>query len=499
MANLPEIPNTKGAAWVGLSVGRTPKFIVGQDARGRAGAPSGGGVSAEPLYSFGEPVDMRVTSNPGAVSSQIAASAGVVSEVRKLAKRPQNKLSIYVANDCSPANPGKFKIMRIFAKAIPSSLSQSNDILDGVTGEEADQMDQLDFDALTMIEARQVSHSDQSGTVSTGAINHVIALIDQTCNPAGKLEFLAVGDPVSPATIPRIFYGTRPADAATTDTITWVQQTITAVANGAAEAVAVVGNRVIVACSGTNAGVFTASLDDVKAGTATFTLANGITATHVYNDVIALDGMTVLAVGASGRIALSVDAGFSFTLLTSPTSNDLNRAACGGDKAVVWVGGASGTILRIKNLSTVETITVAGVSTDAVKAVAVPRNRTDEVYVGTAAGEIHRSLDARASTPVWAELNYDKPSGGGLIEDIQFGDAIGHVMFVVQSNGSSQSRVLRDLSGGSAGAWLAPVDLGSFTSPANAVINSIAVVDANFAVTVGEPETAQGFIGIVAG
>lgn len=499
MANLPEIPNTKGAAWVGLSVGRTPKFIVGQDARGRAGAPSGGGVSAEPLYSFGKPVDMRVTSNPSAVSSQIATSAGVVSEVRKLAKRPQNKLSIYVANDCAPATPGKFKIMRIFAKAIPSSLNQSNDILDGITGEEADQMDQLDFDALTMIEARQLSHSDQSGTVTAAAINHVIALVDQTCNPAGKLEFVAVGDPVAPATIPRIFYGTRPADAKDGDAITWVQQTIAAVAAGAAEAVAVVGNRVIVAVSGVNAGVFTASLDDVKLGTATFTLANGITAAHVYNDVIALDGMTVLAVGDAGRVALSTDAGFSFSLLTSPVATALNRAACGGDKSVVWVGGASGVVLRIKNLSTVEQITVSGVSTDSVKAVAVPSNRTDEVYLGTAAGEIHRTLDARASTPTWEELNFDKPSGGGIIEDIQFGDAIGHAMFVVQTNGSTQSRVLRDLSGGSAGAWLAPVGTGSFTSPPNSTINSVAVVDANFAVTVGEPETAQGFIGIVTG
>jgi hypothetical protein len=130
--------------------------------------------------------------------------------------------------------------------------------------------------------------------------------------------------------------------------------------------------------------------------------------------------------------------------------------------------------------------------------VAVPRDRTNEVYIGTATGEIHRARNAYDSVPTWQELSFDKPTGGGIIEDIQFADVRQQIMFVVQSNAATQSRVLVDYSGGQMAKWATAFG-ATFTSPANSIINSIAPVSANFAMTVGEPNGGQGFIGKIAG
>lgn len=492
MTNYPEVPNTKGAVFVlEGGPGNKPKFLIGQDARGRVGAASGGGVGAESLFSFGEAIATRLTSNQERVTSQIAVTAGIRSALEDLSQRPNCIPSFIILNGCTPQDASKFSKGWIDLDAASTGFGQSADRLDGVTGENADQMDQYDYSALASIPIRQVSHAIKSGTVTTAALNKILLLNQQNCNNCGDLEFLAVGDGISPATIPRIYYGRAPRGAEL-ESITWVQQTIAAVANGAAESVAVAGNRVIVVASGTNGGIYTASLDDVKTGTAVFTLANGITASHVYNDIVALDGMTLLAVGAAGRIAVSTDGGFSFSLLTSPVATALNRVASGGGKGLAWITGASGVVLRVKNAATVEQITVTALGTDGGTAVAVPRNRLDEVYVGTDAGEIYRTRNARDTVTIWEQV---QTPAFNIVEDIQFADIRGCTMFVVATNGASESLVYRDLSGGFGASWLMPV--GTFATPSNSVINSIAPVNVNLAFTVGEPDGGQGFIGII--
>jgi hypothetical protein len=498
MSDAPQIPVTQASVYIQPSGPGNPlKFIIGGGARGRLGAYSGGGIAGESLFSFGRAIGTRITQNPGRFTGQFAAPATAASEVRKLAKNIRCLFGIFDFAGCSPQDIDKFTLLRIFVDALITGQSPSGDLVDGITGEDPDQMDQIDFDALALIEAAPLSHAKASGTITTAAINHIIAIGAQNCAGAcgpdndGTQEFIAVGDAISPATIPMIYYTSDSGQS-------WVQQTIAVVTNGTAEAVAIVGNRVVVAVSGTTAGIYTAPLPDVKLGTAVFTLAANITTSMAFNDIVALDGATVLAVGAAGRIAYSTDGGYSFTILTSPVATVLSRVAVGSDRNLVWIGGVSGVVIRVKNLAVAEQIVVSAIGSDAVTAVAVPRDRTNEVYIGTATGEIHRARNAYDSVPTWQELSFDKPTGGGIIEDIQFADVRQQIMFVVQSNAATQSRVLVDYSGGQMAKWATAFG-ATFTSPANSIINSIAPVSANFAMTVGEPNGGQGFIGKIAG
>lgn len=488
------IPTTSGAVYVQPNgAGNALKFVVGQNTGGQVGAYSGGGTSVESVFTFGRAVGTRITGNPARYTFNIMARREVTSALRDLAKSVNCIPNVLIFAGCTPQDVDNFSLLTVFVDAAVVGDSPSGNLIEGITGENADMMDQIDFDALAKVECKPLSHADLSGTVSTGAFNDVLLLSGPSCPDAcgpgsdGASEFLAVGDPVAPATIPRIFYTDDGGN-------TWTQQTIAAAANAAATAVAVAGTRVIVTCSGTDGGVYTASLKDVKAGTATFTEATTVPTAN-YNDVIALDPATVLVVGASGAIYISRDGGYSFEALSSGVAAALNSVSAGDDKSAVWVGGAAGTLLRIKNLRTVETIADPTSGAD-VTVVKVPRDRSGEVYVGTDEGGIWVSKNAQQPIPTWTALAFDQ-SGVGVINDIDFAEARQSIMFVVQTDAGGDSRVLVDYSGGKMGKWA--IAVGTFASPVNAGINAIAAASANFALTVGEPETGQGFIGAVSG
>lgn len=500
MSDAPQIPVTAGSVFVQVgSAGNPLKYIIGQGARGRVGAYSGGGVSVESLFSFGRPYATRVTGNASRITGDFAAPHTVLSPLRDLMKTVQCGNTLLLFRGCPPLDISKFSQGFAFVDFFTTDVTASGDLLDGITGEQPDLMDTLSWDALAMIDFRPLAASKSSVSVSTAAFNHGILISQPSCagvcgaGDDGTKELLVVGDPQPVATIPRIYYTGDSGN-------TYVQQTIAAVANGAAEAVAVAGNRVVVAVSGTNAGIFTANLADVKLGTGVFTLATGITAGHVYNDIIALDASTLVACGASGRVALSTDGGYSFTLITTGIATAFNRVAGGTDSGVVFVGGASSVLLRIKNLGTtptVEALTVTGLSPDAIKALTVPKDRTNEVYVGSDTGKIFRTRNANDPTPIWTQLSLDGVSGGSIIEDIGFCEARQQIMYVVQSNASTQSRVIIDYTGGNMANGA--IAIGTFTAPANSIINSIVAVSANLAFTYGEVNAAIGFMGKVAG
>lgn len=489
-----KLTSDKGAVYVQPNgAGYVPKFVVGPNARGSLGAYSGGGISVESLFAFDRPIGSRITANPARYTFQIMADSQTTSALRALARNVRCIPNVLAFAGCTPQDVDQFQLLRIFVDAAVTGNGVNGNLIEGVSGESVDLMDQVDFDSLTMIEALPLAHADLSGAVINADLNDVIPVGSPSCPDAcgpgtsGDEQFIAVGGAISPATIPNILYT---ADGGNT----WTIQTIAAIANGEAEAVAVAGTRVIVAASGTNAGVFVAPLDAVKAGTATFVLATGITAGHVYNDVIALDPTTVIAVGASGRIAVSTDGGYSFTLLTSGVATALNSVSAGTDKSTVWVGGATGTLLRVRNLRTVQAITdpTGGAG---INVVSVPLDRTGEVYVGTDDGAIFVSKNAQDATPSFTELSFDKPSGGGVINAIEFAEARQAIMFVLQADSGGDTRVLVDYTGGAAGKWMTSV--GTYTSPGNSGINAIAPTSANFALTVGPIDSAAGFIGVV--
>jgi hypothetical protein len=470
--------------------GNKLKYI---DPENIAAAYSGGGIAVESDFVRGRYVGSRITQNPGRVSMQLSARRRTTSELRKLAQNVRCLPNVYILTGCPPQSIDRFELMTILVDAAITGNGVSGNIADGTTIADPKLMDQLTFDGAILLEARPLGHTVASSSPFAAGINHIIRVGEPYCaGPCGPendgaREFLAVGDGITPATIPNIAY-TRDGG------VTWVTQTIAAVTNGVAEAVAIAGNRVIVAVTGTTPGLFSANLQEVMAGTATFQAGS----TVAHSDVIALDDVTVLAVGAAGRISLSQDGGFSWTQIASGVATALNRVAAGTDKNVVWIVGASGVVLRLRNLAVVEAFTVSGIGTDAVTAAAVPRDRTGEFYFGTATGEIWRTLNAEAPTPVWEELQFDKPTGGGIVEDIQFvPNDRQPVMFVVQTNAATESRVLVDYTGGAMGNWTLPI--GSFTDPVNSVINSIAPANVNFALTAGEVDVTNGFVGQVYG
>jgi photosystem II stability/assembly factor-like uncharacterized protein len=357
-------------------------------------------------------------------------------------------------------------------------------------------MDTVSVSAAIRIEFHPLAHVDASNSIfSAGSINHVLNISNARCAgycgdaSNGDTEFLLVGAGAAPATIPRIAYTDDGGN-------TWTLQTIAVVANGVAEQVAVIGNNVIVAVSGTNGGVYRAPLDSVKLGTATFAAVTGISTGAAYNAVKAI-GSLVFAAGAAGALYISRDGGYSFTALTTGVAGALNAIA-GDDENVVWVGGENATLLRIRNTSIVGAVTGTGLGgTDDINALAVPTNRTNELYIGTAQGDIFRSRNATAGTPTFEEMSFDKPSGGGVINDIQFSNDMGAIMWVVQTDGSGDSRVMVDRTGGQMG--VNAVAIGTFADPANSGLASIAPANADFALTVGAVQATFGFIGKIFG
>lgn len=481
--------NTTGSGYVQLSKGGQLHFTTGQESRGNIGAQAGGGVSANSLFSQGVYIGTEVTSNPERVTTSATFDFDTINALREI--DPTCPFNFYAVMGCPPESFDNFRSVRIYVDAVLTGRSTSAPLLEGTQGNPADPMEQVDISAAVVEYIRQQIHAPLApSTIGNAGVNHGVALGRGACvNGCSRTtkEFLVVTDAIAPATIPRIAYT---ADGGTT----WTAQTIAACTNGTAEAVAVAGTTVVVACSGTTGGIYYAPLAAVKAGTATFTLASGVTSGHAFNDIATVSRQKLIAVGANGRIAVSRDGGATFTYLNSPVATALNAVAVGSNSGLAWVVGASGVVIRVLNLQTAASVTVAGVSTDALNTVAVPYYRPDEVYIGSAAGEIHRSLNASAATPTWEELFFSKPTGGGVIEDIAFTGAMGCVMLVVQTDASADSSILYDFSGGGMGNF-SVVRIGTFSDPSNNGYNCVIPTSVNYALVVGEVVSSLGYVG----
>lgn len=220
---------------------------------------------------------------------------------------------------------------------------------------------------------------------------------------------------------------------------------------------------------------------------------------------VAVDAQTILAVGAGGRIWLSTDGGYSYTKIYDTgalTSQNLNciHAQAGGN---AYVGGNSGVWIRltktpgqsnfIGSLVAVRDASLNLLSSN-INSIRTPPTRGDEVYLGTAGGEIWRTKNANATKPVFTNMTFLQ-KGVGSIVDMNFAGYTGNVLFVVQAAADTTCRVLRDFSGGALSYDVEPV--GDFVTPANFKINSIAPANVNMGVTVGEVHETYAFIGMV--
>jgi hypothetical protein len=279
---------------------------------------------------------------------------------------------------------------------------------------------------------------------------------------------------------------------------TWTDVTLTGMTNMDGTGVAKAGQYIVVSGGSTGGGLAYAKWDDIKAGTATWTRSTNITAGTVVNAVVApSNGTVVYACGAAGAVWKSTDSGITFTSAgTAVTANALTKAVV-ADETLVWFGGASGALVKLYN-GIMASVTVTGISTSAINALAVPPGigRGTELFVGAANGHIYVTVNSMATAPVFATRAFDQ-SGTGAVDALAFGGYEGNVLWVAQTNaGVTGSRIIRDFSGGKLGNDCEVI--GSFTSPTNATYNAIGAVryDVNTLVVVGDNSTTS-FIGLV--
>lgn len=458
-------------------------------------AIAGGDQSVESDYARSQYIGRRKTSNPGDFTGTVMARRyNVRSVLRDLAKN-QCYFSLLLLSGCpeldiTQYNGGIDLIDAFFTTRYNSSAK----MIDSMEGANAKVLDSLPFSAPVLHEWRRLSHDKVPNAVNA-AINDVIALGNKRCAGAcgtendGSQEYVAVGDPVGPSTVPRVLYTSDGG-------VTWKSCTLTGITDAVAVRVTKDGDRILIACTGTSAGLWAISYATLKDPATTTAIAaalvSGISSGTAVNDVLAV-GNRIFAVGDTGTIWHSTDRGYSFAVLNNTaTANDLSRIAA-RDEQTVYFGGASGTLLVYRNLTSISDISPSAITGDDVTALAVPFRWTDEVYVGTSTGEVWRSRDSAVN---WSQVRFSGDNTG-TIAGLEFWGELGALLFIVQNTAAPLGRVLVDRSGGAGGANVQL--LGGYTSPSNAGYNAIAPSDANFAIVVGEVVSTQGYIGRVHG
>ena len=380
-----------------------------------------------------------------------------------------------------------YEIANFYVDAFSTNQSWSANLANADVGDDSDVMVTESFSAGEDYFIKKLTHSDVKGTFSDFAYNDILYLCDK--------KWYAVTDADN---TPGYLSQPTPMLKWTTDDFNPSYSYSSYIApflNGNATSVVIVGDRVVVA-SPTN-GVAYARLVDldaqvVDATVQPWTLATGLT-TPKFPTALTVIGTTIWGVGTGGRIFKSSDGGFTFELVNDGVTTAQNLVSVSFENEYLgWAAGASGTLLRYMNGNWTE-IDIPSLSAT-INTVAVPPGRPDEVYVGTAGGEVYVSTNAQVTKPTFATRPFPK-SGNGSIVQIKFIGYRGQYMFLLQSDSASNTRVLRDLSGG---ALRSDVEvIGDFSSPDNNGINAIALATPNVAFVVGEVVSSYGYIGAV--
>lgn len=397
------------------------------------------------------------------------------------------------------SNPTNYVRIRLMTNAWSTKPfgAFGSDLVNSFTGLEAQADPQRRVFPQNIDEFHEIfvgAFQDISGTVSQQALKDIVSVgyprhageIDgENTNNPGNKEYLAIGVDDGSNLSHVLYTSTKGAS--------WVDVELTGLTNFEGSGICKAGRYVVV--SGTDAvggGLAYAEFDAVKVDAATWTRSSGIAAGTVINAVRAIDANTVIAVGQSGAVYISTDGGVSFASAgTAVTANHLTKIVVAGPD-LQWFGGASGTLVR-RYKEVMSTVAVTGISTDAVTSLGVPYrlDRRSEIYVGSAGGDLYRSVNGAATTPTWATLI----SGTGAIDGIAFAEDNSDYMYILQTNGSTQSRLLRDHSRGNCGSDLEAVS--GYTSPSNATFNALAVPDANTVMVVGDVDSTYAFIGLL--
>lgn len=480
-------------------------------------APSGGGRASQTLYGRGEkgglsPRGFVYTANPADVTANLTYPLTSENFLQRLTCPFNIRARQYCAGQRTSMlpiiSPGIIGLLEV--RPTQFGYGAGIAMMDGVGA---------DVTRTTAITGSDdefwtpVAHDDISNSVSDVLFRRIIGISSETCQGVcglGTTEedaWLAVTNKdASPAygggSAPWLYWTVNRA-------VNWTGVRIGAYIGADARDVILAGTRVVV-FSDTKAPVY-AQLANIYNGVtdpllwATSSGFTSITGTNFPTAAVAIDSSTILAVGAGGRIWLSTDGGISFTLIYDTgvlTSQNLNaiHAQAGGN---AFVGGNSGVMIRLIKTPGVSSYSASIVSVkDAslnvlssnVLSVRTPFTRGNEVYLGTAGGEIWRSRNILETLPVFENMGFDR-KGIGSIVDMSFAGYQGNTLFVVQNDTNGYSRILRDFSGGHLGNDAEII--GDFVTPGNFGINSFQAANVNMGIGVGNLHPTYAFIGMV--
>ena len=471
-------------------------------------APTGGGTQFTPQYGrdYAEgaqlvPVGVAESGQPAPYTFNLNFPLDA-RPARNLIKQMMGKKNLRARNfGGDMTDPINYKKMLYYVNSRNTDKGYSRNIIDNTTNPGDVLNRKLGQYALFEVEVDKVQHLKISGTVTTLALNDIIrtgykvaasGAQGETLNRTGDEEFAIGTDKSAGGAAPSILF-TLDGGSTWTARVLTGQNDVDIIGIVKAGPNLVFCSNSVVAGAG---GIRYVNYQNLKDNSFTVVTATGIGTSVVVNDIIAVSASVLYACANAGAVYKSTDGGMSWAPVgTAVTANNL-LAADYADENLIWFGGASSTLVKLYN-GVMSLVTVTGLAST-INTLAVPRGpfgRELELYVGSAAGNIHRTLDGLAAVPSWTTMSFDQ-AGSGAIEEIKFVRPDGLIMYVIQTNGSSQSRILRDMSGGKLGP---DVDvLGGFTSPANSTINAIAPSSENYALCVGEVNTSQGFIGQVA-
>lgn len=479
------------------------------DANGMCDATSGGGRDRTTNWGRGEtglqPRGLNLTSNPHDWTGNASYPLTAKNFLDRQAECP---FTIRVRTRCGKlsnlvdyGSPGMLE----YAEATNNDYTYS-DPLAAMDGTEADVKRSFAFNASMQILVQPVAHDDLSAKILADAdLNKVINIGFNRCTgdcgvgTSEEDQFLAVSDRDSTPgysgnATARLYY--------TLDrSLTWNSVSIDPFTLADATDVVYLGDRIVAFSSG-KAPAY-ASFTDIQNGVVAPNLWNtstgftGIASPNFPKAAVAPNALTIFAVGNGGRIWRSTDGGISFTLIdnAATTTNNLN-ALDFQDDTLGYIGGDSGTFIRYVNGS-LSRLTVSdsnGTLSANINCVATPPYRGSEVYIGTAGGELWRSRNVNKTIVTWSNRGIDG-KGAGSITDIKFGAYQGAIMYYVQTNASSLSRVMRDLSGGYIEGQTEAI--GNYTTPSNFKINSIAVANQNMAMSAGQIHESFAFLGMI--
>lgn len=480
------------------------------DINGSLDAPSGGGRARETLWGRGknglEPRGLQYTGNPNDWTFNLMYPLNSANFLDSLGDCPFDVRARHrcdnLLNMTSYGSPG----MLGYVEGTNNDYSYDNP-LSVADGTGTDVKRQIAVTATKEVRYAPVAHDDISKTTSDADINRMLAIgfnrCAGDCGPAKSEEdeWLWVTDrDATPG-----YSGNAVAHLGYSIDRMETRNSVPIDPFTAADAIDVVflGDRVVVFSSG-KAPAY-ASFADILNGVvapnlwSTSTGFSGIASPNFPAYASAPSGSTIFAVGAGGRIWKSTDGGISFTLIDNgaTTSNALT-AVDFADADLGYIGGASGTLLRYYK-GAISRLTVSdtnGTLSANINVVRTPPGRSNEVYLGTAGGEVWRSRNATATRPTWENTPIPR-KGSGTITDLAFAGYHGDVLFIIQTSADSNSRIYRDFAGGVGLSGTDVESVGDFTSPSNFKYNSIAPANQNMAMVGGQIHETYGYLGMV--